>query len=718
MIVRLARRLPAYLLNGIAVAVGVGLIRLLIGEVAGALPAQLAVSGALCAALADAPNTRRRTLSRVFVAAVLSFSTALVVAALKSHPAGLGIAIAVVGFAGTLSFAWGQRATPIAFAPILALVFSMAVPRESAAPLAMAAWNGVGGLIYLLWSALSCWLLQRRYRSLALADALSAVAGLFRARAELLHSRHVDLADTVAMQAWIRGEAELAERLQVARDFIYVAPDTTAQQRTLYQRNCGILLRSFDLRDLLLASRLDLDLLGDDADGRWLLGRVAEGLRRIGIALDDGAERLIAGGAPGDGGQAPGVEDLFEATPLAADDPRLRLVPALLHRLGDMCSDVRRIQMQLAGRSEAMEFTRPELQRFVVAESWPLGDLIAQLRWHSSVLRHALRTALALGSAYFVALILPWASHPHWLVLSVAVVLRGNLEQTLSRRNMRVLGTLLGCLVVVVLGRLNEAVALSSAFLLAIAISHAFAPRRYWIAASAATVMALIQAHLVNPTAGFPIAERVADTLLGALLAWGFSYVLPSWERRRMPQAIQGVLRQLEAYTRYALVLHTDRDGVEQRLARRRSYDALSNLATLMQRSVVEPRAVRVPVTQLAALLDHGQRLMAHLSMVRMTLSRRGAALQAVQITPLLARTREAVLALLDLRSGTSSPPPPGVPELDLKRLPRESPSEDISPWLMRRLERLEQEAALIRTAAQSVLPAAQAALVKKPHPR
>ena len=48
-----------------------------------------------------------------------------------------------------------------------------------------------------------------------------------------------------------------------------------------------------------------------------------------------------------------------------------------------------------------------------------------------------------------IGLALPWGSHPYWLVLSVAVVLRGNLGDTLARRNARVLGTMLGCLVVV-----------------------------------------------------------------------------------------------------------------------------------------------------------------------------------------------------------------------------------------------------------------------------
>ena len=81
----------------------------------------------------------------------------------------------------------------------------------------------------------------------------------------------------------------------------------------------------------------------------------------------------------------------------------------------------------------------------------------AQWTGHSPVLRHALRAALALGSAYFIALALPWASHPHWLVLGVAVVLRGSLDQTLARRNARVLGTLFGCVLVVALTHAGSA---------------------------------------------------------------------------------------------------------------------------------------------------------------------------------------------------------------------------------------------------------------------
>src|SRR5207253_1432004 len=113
----------------------------------------------------------------------------------------------------------------------------------------------------------------------------------------------------------------------------------------------------------------------------------------------------------------------------------------------------------------------------------------------SPVLRHALRMGLALGIAYALALAWPWRAHPHWLVLSVAVVLRGNLEQTLARRNARVLGTVLGCVLMLALARTESPALLEIVFLLSAGIAHAYVNVRYWITATAATVMALLQAH-------------------------------------------------------------------------------------------------------------------------------------------------------------------------------------------------------------------------------
>lgn len=699
---RWLQHLPSYVWNGAAVAVGIGVVQLLFGAVAGLHAAQMAASGAVCTSLADVPNTSDRTWQRVLAAAGLSVAAALVVALLQPFPAALGLGVAAVAFVAMMTTSWGTRALPVSFAPLLSMVFVMAVPASAHQGLPLVMWNGLGALAYAVWSVLSLALLQPRYRRLALAATLGATAKLFRSRAAVLQAPHAVEADTRSMRAWIDDERALAERLQSARDLLFAAPDTS-----LSRRDTAVLLRAIDLRDVLLASRLDLDLLGDDAAGRLMVNRVSEALRQLASALEAAVDALLEG-QPAAAPAQPAFDfhALFADVELDAADRRIRLLPAVTNRLKNLSDHVAGIHALLRGGHEELPLSRPQLRLFVAPEGWPLAAVAQQLSLRSPVLRHAVRMALALASAYYIALALPWASHPHWLVLSVAVVLRGNLEQTLSRRNARVFGTVLGCLLVVLLGRLSSLQ--NMVFLAAAGVAHAFVNVRYIVTASAATVMALLQSHMVDPSGGFAITERLADTLLGALLAWGFSYVLPSWERRHLPQAMVRSLQALQAYARQALATNAldVAAGVQQRLARRQAYDGLAAVAASLQRSAVEPQHVRLPVKDLNAFLDHSQRLMAHLSVIRLMLARRSAELDVEETPRLLRDAGTRLWTGLDpnLRS---TPADGGTLSSDgLDSLPPQPPQEAPMPWLRRRLEATVREAQQARASAASALAA------------
>ena len=688
------RLLPAYAINGVEVAIGIGCIQWLASAVAGPHVAPLVVSGAVCASIADLPNSVSRTWHRVSAAAVLSMLAALIVDLLRDSPM-LGVAVAAVAFAAMMTLAWGPRAGAVSFTPILSMIFSMAVPATGH-PLEVAGWSACGSAAYVVWSLLATALLRRRYRTLVLVQALDAAAQLFRSRAGVLATATRQEIGAAPMRAWISGEAALADRLQAARDLLFAADPGTR-----VVRDVAILLRLIDLRDVLLASRLDADLLGRDAAGRAILDHVAAALWRIGDALEAAARHVRDGTTP-DTDSLPKVDlgRLLNDVVLPAEDARMRLFPSLINRSRQLADDVARIHLLLQGQAEALPLTHDQLQKFVGPEGWPMRALHPHWRRDSLVLRHAVRMALALGSAYYLALALPWGSHPYWLVLSVAVVLRGSLGETLARRNARVLGTVLGCLVVVGLSHVPSPSLQGGVFLTALATAHAFVSQRYWLTATAASVMALLQSHLVNPEAGFAIAERVADTFLGALLAWCFSFVLPSWERRSVPEAVARVLRDLQAYASHSLRAASG-DPVEERLARRKAYDSLSALAAALQRSRVEPKGVRLPARQIATLLDHGERLMAHLSMARMTLERlKRAEAPLPQVDAMLAEAAAALSACLDLTAAASE----GVAgdEADaLLLLPEQPAAQDVLPWLTRRLALMVHEAGRIRSAAQ-----------------
>ena len=659
------------------------------------------MSGAVTASIADLPNVPSRTAHRVGAAALLSVIAAVAVDLLRTHPLVLGAVVGVVAFLAMLTLAWGARAGAVSFSPVLSMILSMAVPPGES-ELSIAAWSACGSFLYLGWALMASAVLQPRYRTLVLVAALRGAAELFRSRAGVLVGYRVAAGEAPPIGAWIGGEAALAEQLQVARDLLYPAVDARH-----WQRDVAVLLRLVDLRDALLASRLDVDLLGSDAAGREILERAARALRGVADHLDSAGDALRDGRAPVEAVRPPlDVAAAVDELEMPLGDARARLVPVLQGRIDRLFADVARIHATLRGEIEPLPLTPAQLQAFVAPEGWPLRALRPHLRRDSLVLRHAVRMSLALATAYYLGLALPWAAHPYWLVLSVAVVLRGSLGDTLARRNARVFGTVLGCLLVVAFSRVPSAAFQSSIFLVALATAHAFVVQRYWVTATAASVMALLQSHLIDPAAGFAFAERIGDTFLGAALAWCFSYVLPSWERRSVPEAIRRTMRDLLDYATHSLRAGSG-DAVDERLARRTAYESLTALGAALQRSRVEPRGVRLPLKRVAALLDHGERFMAHLSLVRHSLARLDDDAELARIESALAEALRELAACLGPEGLAGAPAAPSdETAAELELLPAEPPAHDVVPWLQRRLVQLVDEASRIRAAALASLPA------------
>ena len=161
-------------------------------------------------------------------------------------------------------------------------------------------------------------------------------------------------------------------------------------------------------------------------------------------------------------------------------------------------------------------------------------------------------------------------------------------------------------------------------------------------------------------------------------------------------------LRDLDGYARHALAPQAT-DAVAPRLARRQAYDSLSALAAAMQRSRAEPAKVRVLTEPIAGLLDHGQRLMAQLSVVRLALARRGDELADPALTLALADAQRRLASALDLKAPTAGSPPAAEPG-DSAPLPAEAPGTAVLPWLLRRLQMMQRDAQQIRRAAATVI--------------
>lgn len=741
--------LSHYVANGVSVALGLLLISAAVHVWLGAAAAAAASVGVIVCSPPDLPGPRRGKLWQMLPAPLLGIPLFFAVQWLHRDPLHLGLLLVPGTFLAFLAMAWGRRGIPIAVAVMFSMIFSMAAaPRVPPggdplpAALAITAHFALGAGLYVLYAVAANRLLNARYRVQLVADTLYSLAALMRVQARLFDSApaggaappgttapgttpaggpedeagtHGDTAEAphALTRLLLRRQAALAEQLQGARNIVLESPSTPARQRL-----AAMLVQVLETRDHLLACELDVEALKAHP------GHVPVLRALRGVLLDTAAEfarladALLRGSRPAPFADArPALAELRWSDPLppaAISGPSPHaLARGLADRVGHINDEA--LRMNAIARGEAppdLAVVRASWQMFVSPTAWSWAPLATLWRWDAPPLRHAVRAALAIAAGFLVAQALPWGTHAYWILLTIVVVLRGSLAQTLERRNSRVAGTLLGC----VLAAALLAAHLSSwqlvlCLTVAQAVAHAFAVRRYLVTAVAATVLGLVQSHMLHGGAvspAFDLLERLADTLIGTGIAWAFSYVLPSWERSQIPALVQRTLVAQARHAREALALgqlHAVDNAPELawRLARREAYDSLSALVQATERAMAEPRAVQPPVVALEHLQARCYQLLAQLTAIKTMLLLRRGRLDAAALQVSLGQTAEAISRRLEGREDAAAtaadaawPPLPG----DAQAWP-DPHDGDLGPWLVRRLALATERAGQVSAAAR-----------------
>jgi len=532
-----------YLTNGLSAALGFFLISTLVHVWLGPTAAAAASVGIIVCIPPDTASPVRRKIGQLLPAPLLGLPLYTGVLLVHTSPWAMGLLLAVSSFMAFLGGAWGKRGLPFVVSLMFAVLFAMASTSRGTSETALqgSLHFALGAGLYLLWSVSANARLNPRYRVQILADTLHTLGSLMRLQAQQYGP--VDEADATSSTPLVgqvlRQQAQLTDQLQSARDLLLESPNTARRQQL-----ASMLMMVLEVRDQLLASELDLDALRDQPGHQNVLDELHRVMAHLAVQVGDLADALLTGNpCPPFVNWREALDTLKrghpgEQPPSEAEAPS-PLVQGLANRMGHVNDEIARlVALARNEREPDLEAVRVAWQMFVSPTTWSWKPLFASWRWNAPTLRHAIRATLAITSAYVTSLFLPWTAHDYWILLTIVVVLRGSLAQTLERRNSRVGGTLIGCVITGALLALHPSpLLLTVVIALAQAVAHAFSIRRYLVAAVAATIMGLLQAHLINAGTSpvFDVVERVADTLLGVAFAWLFSYFLPSWERHLVP---------------------------------------------------------------------------------------------------------------------------------------------------------------------------------------
>ena len=680
-----------HLENGLAVAICLAVVSVVAGLVLGIDGAVLVGTGALCVSVVDQPGPLARK-PLTFLITIIATSAISLVAGLAGGSVWMLAAVIVamsVGFA--MVTAYGRSALVIGIAGVLALVLGMAMPvGNTAEVLFRAALFAAGAAGYGLIAFAGAWLLDDRVRRLFLNEAIRAFAQYLQFRARLYDA---DTPTPAALRDVIEAHGALMERLQAARDAIFTGRATPQRRRWI-----AGMLALIDVYEAVLSSDADWETLRQTAP-RGTLARFAALTRAMALDIEGLALVLVVPGIT--------IPESGRMVALNALNAELASDPVRTTASGRTTRDavveaIRHIA-PLAAIVGGGDHAAPEvdLTAFVQAQDTRLATLRAQLTLTSPVMRYAIRLTLAMLAGYALTVAIPGYVHGGWILLTIALIMRASFAVTRQRRNDRIVGTLAGCAAAAVLIPVLHPIGVLTVIIVAAGTAHAYAVVNYRMTSFAASVMALLLVHMLDPTT-ILVSDRIVDTLIGAALSVAFSYLLPSWEWGDVPGLIARLLGADRGFAAEALLV--DPADQQYRLARKRALDSFTALVTTARRLSSEPGVHQRRLAGLNALLSANYLLASDLAAVQGLLRTRGREIKPEDARALLEPSRGRVLQILTLKS--PAPPPP----IKLRRRGwTEMPASHALTFLGRRLRHVEHAVQRVAALAARVLQPDQA---------
>ncbi len=639
-----------HILNGVAVAVSVLAVGLAAVALFGFARGMAAALGALCVSIADASTPFSAKLRILPLAWACATVAAVATAFAGGTPLVEGAVVILTGFAAGLLIALGRWAISLSVLTLISMVFTLGAPAATlAGRLDYAAMAAFGGGLYIPVALALTRVSDASGRRITLAEVLREFASFLR-RVAGFYRRDADEGE-VCLKV-VEQQASFADHLQTARGLIISAADRAEATRLIAA--LAAVLDAFDGMVSTLADHSPLRLAQGSGAGVSLAAQMNLLLRETAHDLDALALELVVRGESLTFPDRAAELDRFSQTIAAlearggADPQVLRAARLTRARVGMALSKLAGLPALVAsGEAAAKALTGVDMRAFAPSLRISPGSIRRALRLSSPVFRHAARLSLALGCGYALTETVPGLKHGNWILLTIAVIMRASYAATRQRRDQRLVGTLLGCGAAGALLWTGSTGVLLAVQILAIAVAHAYVKIDYRLTSFAASVMALLGLHLLDPAQAPLVGARLVDTVIGAGVAFLFAFLLPEWERQSAPALATGFLRALGVYADRAL--RWDVSEQDYRLARKDLMEAFSALGESAARMRADPRSQREIWPHYSAVIAAAYVAAAQIVTVRLMIRQRRDELDPRLSRALLDDTRRGALAELDI---------------------------------------------------------------------
>jgi uncharacterized membrane protein YccC len=645
-----------YFYSGMRTCAGVAIIAACAYMMSEATSAITISIGALCTSLLDLASPLKQKFKEMSASAVLSASVALVVSVSAPLPWISEGTILVISFIASMLVAYGKKAMSLQFAMMFIMILSVGNEVTASESALRAGLVLLGGAIYIGYAIVVGWLMHGRFKQQILAEALFEMASCISIKAGFYGS-DVNLqkqSNRLVTQLCI-----LAERQQAVRD-ILLRKNPSKADIILLQVHFVMI----DMFEALLSTHDDYALLhtyfgyGDILTSlHELMGKARRNVESI--AYNATKNRCYS-------------ENMSYTKDLDAIESQLNkirieaangVVPeAAFSALSASCKKTTELIELLSKLRSATQVSleplpidmNADMTPFLTAQKYEIRLLLSNIAWRSPIFRFAARMTMAIATCLIVAKHLQYADHAYWLMLTVAIILKPSFSLTKTLRTQQVTGNLIGCvLAAFILMYVHNSLALVSIILVLTVIATTFLQVKFGVTTVATSLRTLILISLLSASTDPVIWERLSDTLIGALIATAFNFVLPSWEYHRLPTLASNLLIDVKKYIESSCDLLQGKVDNEfhYRLSRRKLSNSLVSLNTALLRTIDEPRNDTLAIEGMRELIVHSYLLIAHVAQLNIVLGESRTLLSKDLLEKMIDATRTATnLVLTDAK--------------------------------------------------------------------
>lgn len=556
-----------YFFSGARQAIGMMLPAIVLGVGLGHFAQGLIASfGALCVAVIDQPGgPQRHRGNEMLGGAVLCTITVIITGLASTHPLLLWLAVIGQAFAYSMLNVYGPRGGLIGFGALLLMILTMRLPLVGEEVLQYALSTSCGALFYIGFSMTLRRVFGLREEMQTLAVALMSMSEYVAARAEF-YDQGADL--DACYRTLIQKQSLMTTQQQAARDLVLRALPRDRRGKRDWRRIMlwNIFVDMLTLNDALIASNTDYALLHRSLGGNDILLFMRDALVKMSRDLNRISDCVATGIAfthrTSVKAEFRAID--YEIMQLRQNDIETKnpdvmpLIIQIQRRLRNAAHVVERLGEQTT-RGHDIEPTSDlridsSLTRFISRDVYQPRLLTNNLRLNSPNFRYAVRVTLAIMLAMTLSshVLSPnMAAYDYWILLTIIVIMKPGFALTRSRNAWRLFGTLIGCLLSLVLFKLTHSpMVLFFAMLLSAIIGYSLTQLNYMASAVLNTVFVVLSLHFVSPDSLSPhvAGERALDTLIGCALALVCSYVLPWWEYRYMPNLARNAIKANREY--------------------------------------------------------------------------------------------------------------------------------------------------------------------------